>query len=252
MGLVELIDRIRDGRCDLVFDLAAKGSSAAARDSSGVPVIRWCAYYGDVSAIRHLLAEGETLDSLGPNLDLNGAAFHGHWQLCQFLIENGADPNHRLPDTGETPLHAALSRANQLTAEHVLAVLLDAGADTGVAAGVGAETGCFMRDVRTRGEFPLHRAAAFGSEATIGRLIEAGASPAVTDAHGDTPADLGQPAPAPRGDHPPALLRRLVDPSRGGLDGRSRCRLERHGPAPHRAATSGERVREQPCRRMSP
>jgi ankyrin repeat protein len=184
---VTLIERIRDGRCDLVFDLVAKGSSATARDSNGVPVIRWCAYYGDVSALRHLLALGESLDSLGPNLDLNGAAFHGHWQLCQFLIENGADPNHRLPDTGETPLHAALSRANQLTAEHVLAVLLDAGADTGVAAGVGAETGCFMRDVRTRGEFPLHRAAAFGSEATIGRLIEAGASPAVTDAHGDSP-----------------------------------------------------------------
>jgi ankyrin repeat protein len=201
---VKLIERIRDGRCDLVFDLAAKGSSAAAHDSSGVPVIRWCAYYGDVSAIRHLLAEGETLDSLGPNLDLNGAAFHGHWQLCQFLIENGADPNHRLAGTGETPLHAALSRANPLTADPVLAVLLDAGAAPGVAAAVGAETGCFMRDVRTQGEFPLHRAAAFGSEAAIRRLIEAGASPAVTDSHGDSPLSW-----ASRHLRPAAILRLL-------------------------------------------
>ena len=69
-------------------------------------MIVWCAYYGDVSAVRFLLAKGESLESLGGNFDLNGAAFHGHWQLCQFLIEKGADVNHPLPDTGETPLHA--------------------------------------------------------------------------------------------------------------------------------------------------
>lgn len=41
---------------------------------------------GDVSAIGFLLSTGESLDSLGPNYDLKGASFHGHWQLCQFLI----------------------------------------------------------------------------------------------------------------------------------------------------------------------
>jgi hypothetical protein len=46
---------------------------------------------GDVSAIKFLLANGASLESLGDNLDLNGAAFHGHWRLCQFLNERGAD-----------------------------------------------------------------------------------------------------------------------------------------------------------------
>jgi uncharacterized protein len=201
MGLIE---RISDGRCDLVFDLVTQGSAASASDSNGVPIIRWCAYYGDVSAIRHLLAQGEVLASLGPNFDLNGAAFHGHWQLCQFLIENGADPNYRLHDTGETALHAALSRANSLTAEHVVTVLLDAGADPGIATRPGVETGCFMRDVRTSGEYPLHRAAAFGSEAVIRKLIEAGASPEVVDAHGDSPLSW-----ASRHLRPAVILRRL-------------------------------------------
>lgn len=201
MGLIE---RIRNGRCDLVFELQANGKAAGASDSNGVPLIRWCAYYGDVSAIRHLLANGETLGSLGPNLDLNGAAFHGHWQLCQFLIEKGADPNYPLPDTGETPLHAALSRANQLTAEHVVTVLVEAGAGPGVAARAGIETGCFMRDVRTRGEYPLHRAAAFGSEEVIRKLIEAGASPAAVDAQGDSPLSW-----ASRHLRPAAILRLL-------------------------------------------
>ena len=50
---------------------------------------------------------------LGENLDLNGAAFHGHWQLCQFLIENGADVNRPLAGTGESALHSALCKANR-------------------------------------------------------------------------------------------------------------------------------------------
>src|ERR1700731_966376 len=106
-----MLDRIRDGRTDLIVDYLADGHAATSTDRNGVSLIKWCAYYGDVSAIRFLLASGESLGSLGDNLGLNGAAFHGHWRLCQFLIENSADVNLPLLDTGETPLHAALSSA---------------------------------------------------------------------------------------------------------------------------------------------
>jgi len=60
----------------------------------------WCAYYGDVTAVRLLLDRGETLATLGEDLGLNGAAFHGHWRLVEFLLEQGADPNFRDPETG--------------------------------------------------------------------------------------------------------------------------------------------------------
>ena len=182
-----MLDRIRDGRCDLVFDHLAGGGAATARDAQGVSLIRWCAYYGDVSAIRHLLAHGELLDSLGANFDLNGAAFHGHWQLCQFLIELGADPNRALPATGETPLHAACSRSGRPALDQVVRILLDAGADPNAATLAGAETDNFMRDVRTKGETVLHRAAAFGSENAIRMLLDAGARRDARDAAGDTP-----------------------------------------------------------------
>jgi ankyrin repeat protein len=182
-----VIDRIRNGRTDLIFDYLSKGHSAASTDGGGVSLIKWCAYYGDVSGIRYLLANGETLASLGENLDLNGAAFHGHWRLCEFLIEQGADPNHRHPDAGETPLHVALSRANRPAQDRVVAVLLSAGADPNSITLVGAETGCFMRDVRSRGETPLHRAAAFASEATVQALLEAGAQRDARDMSGETP-----------------------------------------------------------------
>jgi ankyrin repeat protein len=51
----------------------------------------------------------------------------------------------------------------------------------------GAETGGFMRDSRTCGETPLHRAAAFGEANTIQLLINAGAKVDARDANGDTP-----------------------------------------------------------------
>ena len=182
-----MLERIADGRTDLVFDYVGQGHAATGTDARGVSLIRWCAYYGDVSAIRFLLANGESLDSLGDNLDLNGAAFHGHWRLCQFLIENGADPGRPLRETGETPLHAALCSDDRIRYDPVLEVLLAAGADPNRAALPDAETGSFMRDCRTRGETPLHRAAAFGGERSIRLLLDAGASPEAKDAYGDSP-----------------------------------------------------------------
>ena len=182
-----MLDRIADGRTDLVFDYVSAGHPARSADKDEVTLIRWCAYYGDVSAIRFLLANGETLASLGENLGLHEAAFHGHWRLCQFLLEHGADVNLALPDTGETPLHAALCTAHRLAHDLVLEVLLAHGADPNRATKASAETGCFMRDCRTRAETPLHRAAAFGTEQAIQLLVDAGARLEMRDMNGDTP-----------------------------------------------------------------
>jgi ankyrin repeat protein len=183
----DLLGKIAAGRTDLVFDYVAKGHAATSADESGVSLIKRCAYYGDVSAIRFLLANGESLQSLGDNLDLNGAAFHGHWRVCQFLIEQGADVNKPLPETGETPLHAALCTTERLAHDIVVKVLLAHGADPNRATTPSVETGCFMRDCRTKGETPLHRAAAFGSEETIEMLLKAGAVIDAKDMNGDSP-----------------------------------------------------------------
>ncbi|HET9359803.1 MAG TPA: ankyrin repeat domain-containing protein [Vicinamibacterales bacterium] len=183
----EILKRIAEGRTDLVFEYVAKGQSAKSTDHGGTSLINWCAYHGDVSAIRFLLGHGETLDTLGPNLDLGGAAFHGHWQLCQFLIESGADVNHAGPDTGETPLHAALCKANRPAYDLVLKVLLASGANPNCQTKPDVETECFMRDCRTKGETPLHRAAAFGTEDAIQLLLDAGAVVDAKDTNGDSP-----------------------------------------------------------------
>jgi uncharacterized protein len=182
-----MLERIADGRTDLVFDYLAQGHAAQAVDAGGVSLIQWCAYHGDVSAIRYLVSCGASLDALGANLDLNGASFHGHWQLCQFLVERGADVNRPLPDTGETPLHSALCKADDPAYNLVLKVLLASGADPNRTTKVGVETDSFMRDCRTKGETPLHRAAAFGDAEAIQLLLDAGAVIDARDARGDTP-----------------------------------------------------------------
>lgn len=186
-SVTAMLDEIADGRTELVFDYLAQGHEVNSTDRAGVSLIQWCAYYGDVSAIRFLLAQGESLNSLGENFDLIGACFHGHWRLCKFLLERGADVNRPLSDTGETPLHSALCKANNPASDLVLKVLLAHGANPNCVTKNSFETGCFMRDCRTKGETPLHRAAAFCDEEAIQLLLEAGAVIDAKDMHGDSP-----------------------------------------------------------------
>lgn len=182
-----MLEKIADGRTDLVFEHIKQGHDADEIDPSGVSLIQWCAYYGDVSAVRYLLEHGECLTSLGENFDLNGAVFHGHWQLCQFLLEQGADVNFTLPDSFETPLHAAICKANRPYYDLIIKLLLSYGADANAKTKPHIPTGSFMRDCKTKGETPLHRAAAFGSIDSIDILISAGAQVDAQDVNGDTP-----------------------------------------------------------------
>lgn len=182
-----MLQKIIDGRTDLVFEFIEDGASAATTDKYGTSLIKWCAYHGDVSAIKYLLSKGEKLPSLGDNLDLNGACFHGHWQLCQYLIEKGANVNNPLLDTGETPLHAALCKANRPVYDHIIELLLVAGANPNCKTTPSIDTGSFMRDSKTKGETPLHRAAAFGTEKSIQLLLDAGADIQAKDMNGDSP-----------------------------------------------------------------
>ncbi len=184
---MNIFNKISDGRTDLVFEFLAAGNDARSTDEHGISLIKHCAYFGDVSAIKHLLSNGETLSSLGPNLDLNGACFHGHWRLVQFLVEQGADVNDALKENGETPLHNSLCKAKRPAYDLVVRILLAKGADPNTRTLENAETGGFMRDARTRGETPLHRAAAFGTGEVIDLLLEAGADKEALDMNGDSP-----------------------------------------------------------------
>lgn len=183
----DLLQQITDGHTDLVIDYVAAGNAATSANERGFSLIQWCAHYGDVTAIKFLLANGAPLQMLGENLDLNGAVFHGHVRLCAFLIERGANVNHPLPDTAETPLHAAICTTERKDRDKIIKLLVANGASPNCHTKPNVETDAFMRDCRTKGETPLHRAAAFGNEETIQLLLDAGAQVDVKDMHGDSP-----------------------------------------------------------------
>lgn len=183
----QLLDRIARGRTDLVFDLLQLPCWREALHDGPVRVLQWFVYYGDVTALRAVLAAGGDLSSLDLDVELGHAAFCGHWKVVDFLLARGADPNARVPETGETPLHAALSKAGRPQFGRVVRRLLDAGADVNARTIPGRATEAFMRDVRTRGETPLHRAAAYADVETIALLLERGADREARDAHGDSP-----------------------------------------------------------------
>lgn len=186
MDPTRLLQRIANGRCDLILDRLADGGSPDAQ-VDGASLLQWAAYYGDVTALRVLMERGQTLSELGDDLGLNGAAFHGHWRLAQFLLEQGAQADRADPDTGETALHAALCHDDRIGRDRVLQVLIEAGADVRAATQPNRPTGAFMRDARTRGETALHRAALVGTPETLQLLLDAGAHVEARDAHGDTP-----------------------------------------------------------------
>jgi ankyrin repeat protein len=182
-----ILDRIARGRTDLVFDLLRLPDWRDALRSGEVKPLQWFVYYNDVTAMKAVLEAGGDLGSLDLDAELGHASFFGHWKVCDFLIKQGADVNAKAKDTGETPLHGALAKAGRPYYLQVVRLLVERGADVHARTTPGRETGAFMRDVRTRGETPLHRAAAYGDAATIDFLLAHGADKTARDAHGASP-----------------------------------------------------------------
>lgn len=183
----ELLKLISQGRTDSVLDLIQLPDWKDALQEGSVKALQWLVYYNDVTALKLVLANGADFSSININDELGNAAFFGHWKVCGLLIQHGADVNYKIPETNETPLHNALAKAGRPYFLYTVRLLLEHGADVHATTVSGAETGGFMRDVRCKGETPLHRAAAFADPTIIQCLLDHGADKEARDAAGDSP-----------------------------------------------------------------
>lgn len=190
--------------------------------TDAVELVR-AAQAGDLSDVRRLVESGADVNGVGehgmgpllafspevveyllskgadPNRQTNesghavilGIAYLNNADCVQLLLKAGADPKAVVLKTGETPLHAALAGAGEeATASdrfRVVQLLVEHGADPNARTIPDRETLAFWRDVRTRGETPLHRAAAYASEDIIRFLLQSGADKTIRDANGDSP-----------------------------------------------------------------
>lgn len=185
--MADILDYISRGRTDFIFELLKQPNWKTLLQAGSVKPLQWLVYYNDVTGLRAVLEAGGDLSSLNLDEELGNAAFFGHWKVCDFLINHGANVNAVVSGTNETPLHAAVSKAGRPYYNYVVKLLVENGADVNARTIAGMETGAFMRDVRTKGETPLHRAAAYSDERTIAFLLEHGADKTIKDAHGNSP-----------------------------------------------------------------
>lgn len=219
-----ILNHISRGRTDLVFDLLALDDWRSILEEGSVKPLQWFVYYNDTTALKAVLNAGGDLSSIDLGQELGNASFFGHWKVADLLISQGADVNWAVPETGETPLHSALCKAGRPYYLFVVKVLVENGAEVNARTVPGKETGAFMRDVRTVGETPLHRAAAFGDEAMISYLIDHGADKQARDANGDSPLTW-----ASRHLRPGAILKLLSFPPHNVSDAGAAMITSDHG-----------------------
>lgn len=183
----ELIQASLRGDLEAVRKLVESGADVNSTDRHGMgPLLTFTP-----AVTEYLLAQGAD-----PNRQHNesqcpvlvGVAYLNHADCVRLLLEAGADPNATTPGCAETPLHASLSKPADEAPERdaVVRVLLDHGADPNRHTIPGVVTQAFWRDTRTRGETPLHRAAAYASTEAVQMLLAAGADKTLRDANGDS------------------------------------------------------------------
>jgi len=107
----------------------------ASLQKNGKEVKRWnklhrAAERGDYSMLTCLLGRGDKVDMLGPSdmTPLQIAACMGKEECVEFLVEQGADVNHR-DKGGNTPLHWVVSAGSA----RIVKKMLEEGADPCIA-----------------------------------------------------------------------------------------------------------------------
>ncbi|MBX2817232.1 MAG: ankyrin repeat domain-containing protein [Saprospiraceae bacterium] len=187
MSPEQITRKLAKGRTEYIIPFCHLEDWQERLHQGSVKPLQWLVYYNDLTALKYVLQRGGNFSSIDLDSELGNAAFFGHWKICELFIQMGANVNARVDKTNETPLHNALVKAGRPYYLYTVKILLQHGADPNAKTIPGLATGAFMRDVRTRGETPLHRAAAYADAAIIHCLLDHGADRTMKDASGASP-----------------------------------------------------------------
>ena len=181
----ELVSASLDGDLAAVRQLVAGGADANSTDEHGIgPLLT-----SDPAVTEFLLSHGadpnrQTNENGAPVLF--GVAYMNGTASARLLLAAGANPKIPRAATGEAALHACLAKPDGDRIE-LVRLLLQYGADPNLRTQPGVRSFCFWRDVRTRAETPLHRAAAYAPDEILQLLLSAGADKTIRDVNGDSP-----------------------------------------------------------------
>ena len=179
----ELMEAVSVGDLDWVRSLVESGADVNAADEHRSGTL--LNFHPGITA--YLLSKGAN-----PNTQTNengasvlaGLCFVNQLECARLLLAHGADVNRGRDESMETPLHHALAGGADI---EVIRLLVDSGADVNAKTLPGVCSYNFYGSTPTRGETPLHRAAAFASIEIVQLLLQAGADRAVRDVRGESP-----------------------------------------------------------------
>jgi ankyrin repeat protein len=126
---LELHDAAAVGKMDVVKRIIENGSTHAKSFSpDGFPVVALAAVFGRLDVVRYLADHGAEVNASAANGGgynaLTGAVASGHTEIVRWLLQNGANPNHRY-GTGYSPLLTAAANGHF----EIVKLLLTHGAD---------------------------------------------------------------------------------------------------------------------------
>lgn len=216
-GRTPLHQAARGGNTAAVRLLIDAGAAVDARTTRGVTPLHEAAriwsrlaagdYLGSVQILTAAGANPNVRDRYEGSTPLHVAAGGAEWENAEIVhaqIASGGDPKTR-DGSGNTPLHAAVRRNNQVTVAALLAGGADpsarneAGAtpltaavrqDKGRAAYALLSAGAHPNATDSSGNVPLHYAAARRGDEWVRLLVAAGADPTARTATGLTPLHL--------------------------------------------------------------
>jgi ankyrin repeat protein len=171
------------GDVESVRSLVEAGADVNATDEHGSGTL----LNFDPAITEYLLSKGAD-----PNTQTNengasvlaGLCYVNQMECVKLLLAHGANPNRGRDESLETPLHHALAGGADI---EVIRLLLDSGADVNAKTSPGVYSYNLYGSTPTRGETPLHRAAAFASIEIVQLLLQARADRAALDVNGETP-----------------------------------------------------------------
>ena len=151
----------------------------------GATALHQAAWGGHVEVVEFLINKGADIEAQDPwgTTVLHWAAWRGHVEVMKLLLDSGANPDTQ-DSAGGSPLHFAAHSGQ----ESMVQVLLNYGANVNAKA-VFRYVRIKCRDVEQRctpGRTPLHEAAWAGRNGVITLLINRGADSSAQDANGWT------------------------------------------------------------------
>jgi ankyrin repeat protein len=188
----QMLSAALSGDLATVESLVSKGADINFMNPWGTTAVFSAAWEGNIEALDLFYSLGANITFEQTNLLCN-AAFNGKVTSVKWLLEKGEKADFSFANTGENALHYTICKTSEMEERtEIVRLLIAAGADVNKKTIAGSEDGlCFMRDVRLRGETPLHRAAAYASPQIVKMLIDAGADISIKDANGDSPITWG-------------------------------------------------------------